>query len=421
MLNKNKISSLLAVLAVFALSWYWFFGRDENYQWDTGLRTDEFEPYDLGIMYETLKEERKDHFTAISTRSSLRENRSLLLSQKNATYLFFGNRWFANAEEAKILREFMSDGGTVFLSVPGVSEQLMEELPVLKKLFTATFYDDSVNIGFTHEKLKDNNYGFSFLRENRKEEQAWFGFDFSFHRQDEMFSDKLVIVSRIINTGFADCIRISVGKGFLYLHHNPVLFSNLYLTTTAGQNYFSNILKHLSPGPFIYDHSGMVPRPGATSVSAKQSILSFIRSNEALKSAWILLVLGLLLFVFIGGRRRKKPTMPLYIAENNSMQLLETLGYLYSGGRKNNQLVFKRELIYFYDYCKNNFRMQPNSEESFQELSDKSGVPNAMTETIRKKIEKYRIFSELSDEELLDFSANIHQFYTEHRKQYGRK
>jgi hypothetical protein len=134
--------------------------------------------------------------------------------------------------------------------------------------------------------------------------------------------------------------------------------------------------------------------------------------QPALRAAFyiILLLAALLLFSEIKRRQRIVPVItPL---QNSSVDFVTTVGRLYLQ-RKDNLDLARKMTIHFKEYVRNKFGLDTSIlDENFEDLlAYKSGYPKPDLHQLLYTIRVAEDFQEMSDDNLMAFSAQLDKFY----------
>ena len=122
----------------------------------------------------------------------------------------------------------------------------------------------------------------------------------------------------------ANFIKINYGKGHVYLHTEPLILTNYYLLKPQNKKYVEDVFSYLPNRKtiwFIEAKSSESPQ--------KSSPLSFILANPALRYAWYLFLVGLLLFVIFNVKRKQRVVPILEPLKNTSVDFVKSIGNLY--------------------------------------------------------------------------------------------
>ena len=96
-------------------------------------------------------------------------------------------------------------------------------------------------------------------------------------------------VDTIKNPNF---IRMNYGEGVIYLHSNPMAFTNFFLLDSVHGDYYQRALSFLPPATNVVWDEYL--KSGA---EGQQTLFRVIFRYPALKWAYILLILGAILYV----------------------------------------------------------------------------------------------------------------------------
>lgn len=121
--------------------------------------------------------------------------------------------------------------------------------------------------------------------------------------------------------GTPNFLRVSVGDGAIYAHVAPYAFSN-YALAEGFEPYAFAALSHLQARPVLWDEYYKTGRV----VSA--SPMRYVLSQPALRWAYGLAVLGVVLFLSVRSRRRQRAIPVVEPPKNASRDFVETVGRL---------------------------------------------------------------------------------------------
>ncbi len=424
--------ALFAVLLIAGL----YFGTTgtSKYKWDRTCRTDGSDPYDLSLFYNTVKENWGKKFIEIPLKSGLEEESSLIQPAYGDVYMFVGNRFNLSNRESRILYNHIADGGSAFISSTSFPTSFLTRFKNLENLTINSDFEETYTTIFSKKSVDPDTYSFTHYYKNEPQRNEWYYFskgliEFVDTGNWEV-SDEYVhpreespeVMEYLSSSGVEkyDFIVLKVGSGRLFLHANPVFFSNYYLTKKKGRDYVENILKFIPDKRVIWDLSAVLPRADNDTRRSDRNMLSFVRNQPGLWIAWVLLLVSVALFLIFAGRRLQRSIPVIKPPVNHTMAFVQAVGRFYFG-EKQNVVVFKREWNQFLIFIRQHFRLTGiNSDTEILALSERSGVNENVIREIRSKYEKYSIFTELKSSELLDMNKAISCFYSEYKK-YGRK
>ena len=216
---------------------------------------------------------------------------------------------------------------------------------------------------------------------------------------------------------FENFIKIPYGKGNLYVHCNPVVFSNYCLTNSKRTDYAAKVFSHLSAGDIYWDKKSRISRDEVNKRNfqnqkfSKESPLQYILTQPSLRWAWFLFLGMVAMYLFFYSKRRQRviPLMP--DKSNTSLAFIQSVAglnqyqknYAQMGIYKVNQ--FKNDVIKRYRLAQN------LSENNFvQQLSVQSNIPDFHLQRILDYGEKSKRH-DMTETDLIDLHQLVAQFY----------
>jgi hypothetical protein len=129
-------------------------------------------------------------------------------------------------------------------------------------------------------------------------------------------------------------IGFQYGEGHIYLHCNPLAFSNHVLRTDSGFAYASSAMEGILNEHIVWDGYNRNFRYEESEYSPprnrhEEGFLRFILDEPALRNAWYLLVFMALAYLIFGAKRVQKPIPVIHPQRNTSIDFAETMGAMY--------------------------------------------------------------------------------------------
>ncbi|RUT71671.1 DUF4350 domain-containing protein [Flavobacterium cupreum] len=163
-------------------------------------------------------------------------------------------------------------------------------------------------------------------------------------------------------------IKVPYVNGYFYLHLQPVAFTNYHLLKTDHYQYAQNVLSYVPKGN-IYWYT-----KGQNSESISDSPLRYILSQPALKWAWYLFLIGMLIFILFNAKRKQRIVPILKPLPNLTVDFTKTIGNLYyqEGDHYN---IIDKKIIYFLERMRNEYLLDTTKlDDTFiTKLHHKSG------------------------------------------------
>lgn len=175
----------------------------------------------------------------------------------------------------------------------------------------------SADISFAEEnvlKLTDKEYQNDFIKLDK----------FPSGRGFSYIKPKVEVLGKTVekdNADQANFIKVSFGKGTIYVHSEPLFLTNYYLLKPGSIKYAQDVFSYLQDRETIWFVEN------DTKVS--RFFMRFVLSNPALKYAWWVLLGGLVLFIFFNAKRKQRIVPVVEPLKNTSLEFVKSIGNLY--------------------------------------------------------------------------------------------
>lgn len=345
-------------------------------------------------------------------------------------YMLIGDGAYLTHDDADELIDFVEKGNVAFISVSELDYSLKSQLFWGDEVVSE--YDECMDVNFSHDSLHMYQDYHIFYEYNWGETYSdyWNFWDVSNLKYD----DYAVISYGEMCDEYDDsqhpvCVRIKIGEGQLFIHTEPVLFTNkLLMTDIKGLEYAERVFSHLPRGN-VYWHtlSGRFshhylakkgPEEGAEGSGQgdygkrRTSPLQFILSHPSLYWALYLLLAGLFFYIIFQSKRRRKIVPAAEKRTNSSVEFTDTVSQMYFQERRHDKLIKHMEVV-FMDFIRNKYYMasaRPD-DEFISTLSKKSGIGEKQIRQIFNQFEYARRNGGLNDDFLVKMHENIDNFY----------
>lgn len=302
-----------------------------------------------------------------------------------------------DSSEVEALSGFLARGNHIFLSAFQFSQPLLDSLG-LSMTNTPFNLNTNTTLHFTlQHPLEDDSAEFQYP-------------GFGGHSYFDKYDTNTTHVLARDSGGHAIFVEFHMNSGgSILLSTIPLSFSNFFLLHQSNKAYYDLVFSYL-PGNIEYviwdDYFRDVNR------NHYSSSLAAMLKQPALRAAFyiILLLAALLLFSEIKRRQRIVPVIaPL---QNSSVDFVTTVGRLYLQ-RKDNLDLARKMTIHFKEYVRNKFGLDTSIlDENFEDLlAYKSGYPKPDLHQLLYTIRVAEDFREMSDDNLMAFSAQLDKFY----------
>jgi hypothetical protein len=271
--------------------------------------------------------------------------------------LYIRNKQEHDTESIQSILKYVKSGAVAFLSASDFNKTLLDSLKV-DMIYEFTPETDFV-FGFYDKILKQSTCKYN---------KGTYGHYFS--KIDSTTSKALgyQLKNKQKKTNF---IVVNYGKGQIYLHSQPVVFTNYYMLKSTNYSYLSNLFKTIP----LYDWVWFVQNQEIISMqSISDNKLRFISEHPPLKWAYWLLWLALLLFLIFNSKRKQRIIPVIKPLENTTIDFTKTIANLYFQD-KNYKIIIRKKIIYFLEKVRTNYYLDTSKlDEDFAiKLAHKSG------------------------------------------------
>lgn len=321
-------------------------------------------------------------------------------------------------DDGEYLYNFVNDGNYAFIASDNFDDDLMELLTGYEEIIRTAFYDTSVFVNFIHpdyRQPKDLLLKNSMLNYHNRPRYTYVNLiDTIYLGSDGIRLDKVTYSNQ------SSSAMIKIGKGFFILHSMPSNLGNFNILQQDGKTHAEILFSHF-PECNIYWHQNYgkyseyrgVSKPKVKKEPKKKSRnspLQHILKQPALLWAFILLIVGILIYIVIFTKRQQRIIPPVVSKENSSLQFVEVVSKLYFQQKQHNKLVkhiytsfglFVRERYYINILLK--------EEDLIIRLSEKSGIELEKIHSLISKLSNPNAIT--TESQLVELYKELNYFY----------
>ncbi len=387
---------------------------------ETYRRTDKL-PFGSFVAYQKMKSIFHDYSMLIVDKPfDVTWNDMKQFSQKDkySLYVLVAKNLILTDDEVIAMINYVSEGNDIFISADYVDAKLLENIfctvdrkQEIKEEAQGKMHETQVSMYFG-PKIKSNKYGYYY---------------YPFLNSISAFQPEFTKILGVNEENKPNYALFFLGKGRVYLHVAPRVFSNYFLLTDNNFQYFENMISYLrlEPERIFWDEyyknvSKSRARANINKIRDKKfSSLSVIMKNPALLWAFSIGFAGLMVYLLFNIKRKQRIIGVVKPNSNATVSFTETIGRLYFQQHDNHHIAEKM-ITYFYEYIRNRYFINTSviNKEFINSLAGKSGVSKSETEELFLLVRNIQSRDEIRDEELQELNSKIENFK---QKPDGRK
>lgn len=322
----------------------------------------------------------------------------------SGTYFFVNNNVSFDKTEMELLLSWTEKGNTAFIAANYHSSALLDTLHLkegtafLFNNFNTESLLNLVNENLSEEKpfYLDKDVHITYFREIDTLKTTVLGVT-------QAFNDTLSITKPLINF-----VRIPFGKGKIYLHNQPEVFTNYFLLKDDNVKYTQNVLSYLDTDNTIYwDNYYKSGKKIAVSP------LHVLFANKYLKWAYYFVLIGVFLFILFEGKRKQRPIPVIKPLTNKSYEYTQTIAGMYLD-KKDHKEIAKKQILLFLEFIRTRLRLPTEKIDKrfIQSVASRSNSSEEDVTFIFSEIDRIHKKPQIPKEELEILYKNIKNFKT---------
>jgi len=320
-------------------------------------------------------------------------------STQSKNYIYINGSFSPDKYEAGKLIEQLEHGNNIFIAAHQISGKLADTLSI--------DIDQAPPINPINDpRLSRDTVAINFLNPTLQADSAW---QYTVGIRDYHFSDFDTLNTTILGitqNADANFIRITRGKGALFLHTMPKAFSNYHMLNKEKADYAFMALSYLPVRPTVWDEYYKYGRQQASSP------MRYIVSHDSLRWGWFTALAGLFLFMIFRAKRKQRIIPDIQQPENKTLQFTQTIGRLYHehGNRKD---IAQKKITYFLSYIRSHLRLDPEpfNNELIQTIAQRSGIEDEQVTALFNQISAIQNKSAITAADLQTLNHQIELFY----------
>jgi hypothetical protein len=391
--------------------------------WQMQLRVKEKDPYDLYLTYTHLKD--------IFPKANISEQYKIFEQHQSYLYMPTGDsaelriitadNLLFSPDELYALTNFVQDGNYVVIATDKLDQKFMTELGVNFMDINLQVSGQVLEYGAEAKPGLGDTFKTNLLLENlpnlpgKKEQFDYVGKAFTTtissngnqgYNEDDNFnalitSDKGAVIAK----------QAYYGKGKFLFVASPIIFTNHFITTNNNSKLVEYLFSLFPQDIAKVKWHSYIYRPAGNENGGIDNPLAKLLKYPMWKRAIILTILGLLLYALVLARRKQKPVEVIPPVKNDSLEFVETVGYLYFNKHDNRNIGLKMA-TYFLDYLKTKYNLPllKYDNQFVPRVASKSGKPTDVVQALLDTVQAVNSNAFVSDELVMELYKLIQNF-----------
>ncbi len=393
---------ILLIIGIFAVFIYRYFSeRLPKYKWDESYNYKSIEPYGTQLLYKLLNEENN---VKIIKKSLVLQ---LPLKETNTNYFFIGNYFSNDTADINHLLTFVEKGNKAFLFTKHVPDFLWEKITQFK----VSYYEkDSIyaTINFPNDTFSFV-FNYRFLKEDKI--YSWNYIDYKF------FTDTLTLQDYFMPLAYINddiCyFSVKYGKGELFFHTIPLLFTNYHLIKEDGFKNAQKCIKYFNKNIIYLDEKNQFLSNPAFFNTSESSPLRYILSQKSFRWAWYIGLALIIIYLLFRSKREQRIIPIINKPQNTTLEFNKAISALYY--QSNDVSIIAEEMMkMFLLFIKNKYAINVELNkyiESLELISKRSDISKDSINDIFTNNIKTSYGDKKMKENLINLHKSIEYFY----------
>ncbi|MEI7801574.1 MAG: DUF4350 domain-containing protein, partial [Bacteroidota bacterium] len=260
-MKKNGWLIFIGIALLVAVVIYLLTPTKEKYDWSLSYQRTSNQPYGLQLLFNLLKQDYPGN-RFVEIQKPLRENLEQLKDKHNALYFIAGGWLYLDSAAQYAVMNFVSEGNDAFIAADYIPYNIYYDLLYGKITDSVdieqdhdyyqpqSFEDSTVTLSLLHPDFDtDSSVRVNFLYNWKYSVRNW---DYFFEQGHEQNLDSIAALG-VVDRYHVNFIRVKYGKGYFYLHSNPVVFTNFNINHQQGFDYLQKVFSNFHPQTIIWD------------------------------------------------------------------------------------------------------------------------------------------------------------------------
>ena len=405
---RKSIIVVLILLGVAVLVFLYINFNKNKYNWYESYSSKSDQPFGTKYTHDLLKSFGKQGFIH-NTKKPL----DVLLdtTSSGTAYVSLDYNWEDDSVGGEALQRFIAAGNDAFIICrypPGRLLSNLYQAECTKKIQFSFTASETVNVNFYHPLFATiKPVTFTYRIKDEEKDYNWQHLD----QKTLCDSASSVVPLGFFETDHVNFFKISYGKGNLFIHTNPLMFTNYYVVQPRNVNYVASVFSHSAHRKIIWDEyqTGFSFNRDPNSY---RNPLYYIMEQPTLRYAWWLLVALALLYILFAAKRQQRPMPIVEKKTNTSLAFLKMVSSLHFRNRNHGDIA-RKKMRFFLHTVRTRYGLNTHTIDNqfIEKLAAKSQVSYAEVDVIFQQYKIINNFQDIDSPPLVNLYNAIQNFY----------
>ncbi|MBL7832871.1 MAG: hypothetical protein JNK18_02910 [Cyclobacteriaceae bacterium] len=407
---KKPVVIVLILLGAAVLVFLYFNLRQDRYEWDESYSSKSDQPFGTKYTQEVLKSFASGGFIH-NTKKPLEVLLDSAFSATPSTYVSIDYMWEDDSVGGEALQKYIAAGNDAFIICRFMPQRLLSNVyqaECAKNLQFNYVSKNTVEVNFFHPYFATPApRAFTHEIKGESTDYAWEHLD----RKVLCDSAYSVVPLGFFKPDHVNFFKIPHGKGNLYIHTNPILFTNFYIVKESGADYVASVFSHSTHRKIIWDEYRN-PFSFNRGPNSYKNPLYYMLEQPALRYAWWLLIVLALLYVVFAAKRQQRFIPVVEKKTNTSLAFLKMISSLHFRSGNNGEMA-RKKMRFFLHTVRTRYGLHTHTIDQLfiEKLAAKSQVSQAEVEVIFQQYKIINNFQEIDSAPLVNLYNAIQNFY----------
>lgn len=318
-------------------------------------------------------------------------------SYSKTNYIIFNSTFTPDKYDVEELLRFVQEGNTAFIAAYGFSKAFADTLKFKTGSMLSEFISNDTSGQQTLQSVSLNATPvINFVNPNlRRKTDFVYKEKWASNIAFTTFDTTKCVVLGNNDQGYANFIRMPFGKGQIFLHTIPDVFSNYNVSDSLTAPYAFRAFSYLPKQRAIWDD---YYKDGFTLGRDTRRV---ILADESLRTAYLIIAALLVLWIIFGARRRQRIIPVVKPLQNTTLEFVEVVGTLYYH-QHNTADIMHKKITYFLESIRTRFyiRTQVFDDHFMMRVAALSGVSEPQVRELFGEIGRLQHYMTVQDSDL---------------------